>query len=190
MCLGRPFAVTRCRRLDVWNSACTQKCRKSNCLGSTRWNHIYIYIYIYIYRRGDVMRCKPPCVYFGAGRPDYTQGGERRGAKQRRRCATRTPTPPPVGGGRPSSGRWHIGPSNQQRQQGGHQAHTRTPTPTFRWGVRAQGGVCMDRANGTKLCMPELPRPHLSVGDVRATRQHAQWAKAEARSERGWGCCE
>ena len=69
-----------------------------------------------------------------------------------------------------------------------HQAPTRTRTSTLRWGVRAQGGVCMDRANGTKLCMPELPRPHLSVGIVRATRQHAQWAKRQRHeASEGWG---
>ena len=59
--------------------------------------------------------------------------------------------------------------------------------PPFGGNTQAQGGAHRAKQNGTKLCMPELPRPHLSAGGVRATSQHAQWAKGRGTDERGWG---
>ena len=37
-----PYTKSFPRNGRVWNSVCTQKCRTSNCLGSTRWNHFYL----------------------------------------------------------------------------------------------------------------------------------------------------
>ena len=53
----------------------------------------------------------------------------------------------------------------------------RTPTPHLSVERPSSGGAHRTKQNGTKLCMPELPRPRLSAELVRATRQHAQWAK-------------
>ena len=116
---------------------------------------------------------------------------EHKGRSKWYRCEPVLPRPRlSVGGVRAQGGAHRTeqpAEGNQSNGKKGTAVHARTPTPTFRRGVRAQGGARMDRAKGTKLCMPELPRPHFSVGIVRATRRHAQWAKAEARSERGWG---
>ena len=64
---------------------------------------------------------KPPCVRRGGLMPyccAHTRGAiEHRGRSKRRRCATRTPTIPPFGEKRPSSGGAHRAGQQANRQQ-------------------------------------------------------------------------
>ena len=59
------------------------------------------------------------------------------------------------------------------------------PRPTFRWGRPSSGRRVQNQATRHQLCTPELPRPHLSAGVVRATRRRAQRARADARRSEG-----
>ena len=132
---------------------------------------------------------QPLCVYFGADRPDYTQmggpantGGEANGAVVH-----------PYSHGpacrRSSSelGRCTSGRAASKWAANGTVVCPYSHAPPFGGDVRAQGGTHRTKQNGTKLCMLELPRPHLSVGTSELQVSMHSGPKAEARSERGRG---
>ena len=129
------------------------------------------------------------CV-FGAGRPDYTQmGGQRtQGAKQTAPLCARTPTAPPVGGARPSSGGAHrTKQQGQQWQCKRHRCAPVLPRPTFRWNVRARAAHI-----GPSKTAPNCARPNSHGPACRRSSSELQGdvhsgPNADARTSEGWG---
>ena len=129
----------------------------------------------------------PLCVYLALAALTTHKGGNDGGRSSGTVVRARTPTPPPFGGGRPSSGGAHIGPGQQQRQRQQVAPCTRPyfHAPTFRWGTSKLRAACAGPSKRHQLCTPELPRPHLSAGVVRATRRRAQRAGQRHEANEG-----
>ena len=115
-------------------------------------------------RDAKLMRCKPLCVYLALIALTTHKWGanEHRGAKQKAPLCTRTPTIPPFGEKRPSSGGAHragAASKGQQWQCKRYRCVPVLPRPTFRWGRPSSGRHTSDQAKRRQTVHARTPTP-------------------------------
>ena len=120
----------------------------------------------------------PLCVFWRWPPWLHTRGRKRRGAKQRHRCARPYSHAPTCRRGSSELGRRAHRAGAAAKGRGNKVAPcTRPYSHAHLSAGRPSSGRRAHRPSKRhQLCTPELPRPHLSVGGVRATRRRAQRA--------------